>query len=252
MAGSPRADFQEPTARVRLLAGTDRVALCGGLDVIVTHRHASSVVVVGVDRPLRIIAERSHVSRAALIAPGFSHAVEVDGGRIAVFVLPPHALSRAGMASVRDLRRPNDWVELSLALHRGELATFELVDRAIARSCADARPIHDRLRRAIDALHVSLDDNLPIDAIAAQVGLSPSRLMSLAREQMGTSLRSFRRWLRTFSVAREYAAGASLTTAALDAGFSSSAHLSAAAREHFGIRPSQILTPGARASIIAC
>jgi AraC-like DNA-binding protein len=76
--------------------------------------------------------------------------------------------------------------------------------------------------------------------------------MGLAREQMGTSLRVFRRWLRTFSVARDYAAGASLTTAAIDAGFSSSSHLSAASREHFGIRPSQILTPRTRAAIIAC
>ncbi|MES1256058.1 MAG: AraC family transcriptional regulator [Acidobacteriota bacterium] len=207
---------------------------------------------VGVDRPLRIVADRSHTSPAALIAPGFAHAVDVAGGRIAVFVLPPHTLSRAGIESVRDLPRPNDWVELGLAVQRGELATFELVDPAIARSCANARPIDDRLRRAIETLDANLDDNLPIEAIASQVGLSPSRLMGLAREQMGTSLRSFRRWLRTFSVARDYAAGASLTTAAIDAGFSSSAHLSAAAREHFGIRPSQILTPGARASIIAC
>src|SRR5688500_7791931 len=112
MPGSRRADFQEPPERLRLLAGPDRIALCGALDDIGTHHHASPVVVVGLDRPLRLVAGRTHASRAALIAPGFAHAVDLAGGRIAVFVLPPHAIARAGMQVVSDLARPGAWVEL--------------------------------------------------------------------------------------------------------------------------------------------
>jgi AraC-like DNA-binding protein len=257
----PPADFQEPTAPLRLLAGADRLALSGQLDQIREHRHASPVIVVGLDRPLRLIGERrdagpgaapSHASRAALVAPGFAHAVDVDGGRIAVFVLSPSSLSREGMVAVRDLERPSEWVELGRAVLAGELADFARVDRAIARAAPSTRPVDDRLRRVIDALRARLDDNLPIEAIAGEVGLSPTRLMALARAQVGAPLRYVRRWLRTFSVARDYAAGATLTTAALDAGFASSAHLSVAAREHFGIRPSQILSPRTRTAIIAC
>jgi len=256
----PRTDFQEPTAPLRLLVGADRFALAGPLDQIGEHRHASPVIVVGLDRPLRLIgagdggrgAARRHVSRAALVAPGFAHAVDVDGGRIAVFVLSPSSLSREGAPAVRDLERPRDWIELGRAVLAGELADFARVDRAIARAAPSARPVDDRLRRVIAALHARLEDNLPIEAIAGEVGLSPTRLMALARAQVGAPLRYLRRWLRTFSVARDYAAGATLTTAALDAGFASSAHLSVAAREHFGIRPSQILSPRTRTAIIAC
>jgi len=248
MPGSRRADFQEPPDRLRLLAGPDRIALGGALDDITTHHHASPVIIVGLDRPLRLVAGRTHTSRAALIAPGFSHAVDVAGGRIAVFVLPPHAMSRAAMAPVADLAHPGAWLELGGALVRGALTDFAPVDRAIACD-RGARPIDDRLRRVLDALRDRLDENLPIEVIAADVGLSPSRLMSLAHAQIGSSLRSVRRWLRTFAVVRDYAAGASLTTAALDAGFASSSHLSAAAREHFGIRPSQILSPRTRTAI---
>jgi len=255
----PRTDFQEPTAPLRLLAGADRFALSGQLDQIGQHRHASPVIVVGLDRPLRLIGgtggretARSHASRAALVAPGFAHAVDVDGGRIAVFVLPPASLSREGALAVRDLGRPGDWIELGRAVLAGDLADFALVDRALARAAPSARPVDDRLRRVIAALHARLDDNLPIEAIAGEVGLSPTRLMALARAQLGSPLRYVRRWLRTFSVARDYAAGATLTTAALDAGFASSAHLSVAAREHFGIKPSQILSSRTRTAIIAC
>lgn len=237
---------------IRLLVGADRIALSGALSGIGTHRHASTAVVVGVDGPLRFVADRTHRSRAALIEPGFSHAVDVgQSGRISVFLLPPHAISRSRLAPIADLPDPGAWVELAQALLRAEISDFEPVDHLLARAALDTRPIDDRLRFAISALWQTLDDNVPIEAIAADAKLSPSRLMGLARAQLGTSLRRYRRWLRMFRVARDYSAGASLTRAALEAGFSSSAHLSAAAREHFGIRPSQILTPRSRSAILA-
>ena len=131
------------------------------------------------------------------------------------------------------------------------LDCFEPLQRCLAREGLHPRPVDRRLRRALELLADDLDDNRAIEEIAAEAGLSPTRLMALARQQLGTSLRGYRRWLRSFHVARRYALGASLTDAALEAGFSSSAHLSAAAREQFGIRPSQLLTPHTRAAIRA-
>lgn len=119
--------------------------------------------------------------------------------------------------------------------------------------CAPVRDRDDKFGpafdRATDAIASSLHTNLAITELAADARLSPSRLMALAREQLGVSLRGYRRWLRAFHVARAYAAGASLTSAAHAAGFASSAHLSAAVREHFGIRPSHVLNPHNRAAI---
>lgn len=237
---------------MQLVAGTDRIALCGELPVIARHRHAAPAIVVGVDAPLTFLADRAHTSRAALVAPGLAHAVHVPRGRIAVFLLPPHAVARDGLAPVRDLARAGTWLELGGALLRGELtgaAPFDPIDRALATERLPTRELDDRLRRALALMAGSLDDNLGVDALAAAVGLSPSRLMGLARAQLGASLRAYRRWLRMFHVARAYATGGSLTSAAHAAGFASSAHLSAAAREHFGIRPSEILASRHRPSI---
>lgn len=250
--------FQESPAAperaltVRLLAGADRVALCGRLPEIGRHRHAAPAVVVGVDAPLGIRAGRAHQTRAALIAPGLAHSVAVGGGRMAVFVLPPGAIAAVeGGAPVRDLPHASRWVDLAQSVLQGGLLDFSEVDHCLAREQLNTRPIDDRLRKAIAALAGTLDENTPIELAAAVAGLSPSRLMTLARAQLGTSLRVYRRWLRAFRVARDYAAGNSLTSAALAAGFSSSAHLSAAARAHFGIRPSDILSPSNRGSIRA-
>jgi AraC-like DNA-binding protein len=236
---------------ISLLVGTDRIGLAGDLGNVSTHQHATAAVVVGLDGPLKYIGaydRREHVSQAALLAPGFSHAVDVCEGRLAVFLLPPETFAATS------LRRPvsdldsGEWVELATQLD--QLSSFEPVDRALAESRASARPVDPRLVKAIGIIARRLHENVPLEELAAAVGLSTSRLMTFAREQLGTSLRAYRRWLRTFRVARDYAAGASLTRAAFDAGFASSAHLSAAAREHFGIRPSQVLSPENRSRIV--
>jgi AraC-like DNA-binding protein len=241
-------DFHEPTAPLALVVGEDRIALGGALAQIGRHRHASAAIVVGLDAPLRIVAAGSHVTRAALIAPGFTHAVDVHG-RIAVFLLPVETIARRAGAPVRDVSGRATWLELGEAVVRGELDDFAVVDRAVGRYGSAAAPVDDRLRRALDAVSGSLDENVPVEVVAEAAGLSPSRVMALARAQLGSSLRGYRRWLRTFEVARRYAGGASLTAAAFEAGFASSAHLVTTARASFGVRPSQVLSPSSRGSI---
>ncbi len=219
---------------VELLVGADRLALRGLRGPVTVHEHATAAVIVGLHGPLQIRARgRTRDVRAALLAPGFRHALDLRGGALAVFLLPPGALAGD---EVRELDA-GPWLELT---------TFEEADRAL-RTMPHA--LDDRLARVLQLVAARLDENVPLDALAAEVRLSPTRLMTLAREQLRTSLRGFRRWLRTFEVARAYASGANLTEAAHRAGFSSSAHLSAAAREHFGIRPSQVLSPATRAGI---
>jgi AraC-like DNA-binding protein len=251
MPRGPRDGFQESTEGVRLIAGSERVGLCGRFREVSRHRHAAPALVIGVDGPLRFQAEGTHESRAVLIDPGFAHAVDTRGGRLAMFVLPSHARRADHQRPLRDLPHPGRWVALGEAVFRQELTDFSEIDHALAGERLDGRPIDDRLRAALDALADSLEDNVSIDEVAARARLSASRLMGLAQAQLGASLRSYRRWLRAFQVARDYAAGATLTEAALAAGFASSAHLSAAARDHFGIRPSDILTPRNRPAIRA-
>jgi AraC-like DNA-binding protein len=246
---APRDGFQEPAAP-RVVVGVDRVALAGRFTDIRTHRHAAPVIVVGLDGPVRFTAGgREHVGRAVAVAPGFEHAVDARGGRLGLFLMPAHAVG--GDLPVRELGRSRTWRELGEALAAGDLTDLAAIDASFARDNPHARPLDDRLHEAIAGLLDRLDENVSIDEAADSVGLSASRLMALAHAQIGAPLRTYRRWLRAIRVAREYAAGASLTQAALSAGFASSAHLAMAAREHFGIRPSDVLTHRGRAAIHA-
>src|SRR4030095_15386114 len=132
------------------------------IDEIRTHHHASPAVVVGVDGPLRFVADRTHASRAALIAPGFSHAVAVAGGRRAVCLLPA-AGAPLHREPVHDLAKPGEWVELAEALLDRRMDTFEPVDQCLVRAGIRPQPVDHRLKHALDALSASLASNVSIE-----------------------------------------------------------------------------------------
>ncbi|MCI0354202.1 MAG: helix-turn-helix domain-containing protein, partial [Acidobacteria bacterium] len=82
-----------------------------------------------------------------------------------------------------------------------------------------------------------------LPAMAAAAGLSPSRLQHLFLAETGVPLRRFRQWVRFRWMLGRIAAGASLTTAALDAGFANSSHFSHSFKAMFGVSAASVLGP---------
>lgn len=78
--------------------------------------------------------------------------------------------------------------------------------------------------------------------LAAAVGLSPSRLAALFRQETGLAVRRFALWTRLQRAVAEIARGLPLTEAALSAGFSDGAHLTRTFRSMFGVAPSGSMT----------
>jgi AraC-like DNA-binding protein len=76
---------------------------------------------------------------------------------------------------------------------------------------------------------------------AARAELSPSRFSQRFTREVGTPLRSYRRWVRMLQAVEALSAGATLTSAAHCAGFTDSAHLTHTFRDCFGIAPSDLL-----------
>ena len=74
--------------------------------------------------------------------------------------------------------------------------------------------------------------------VAAQVGVSASRLTHLFTEEVGIPLRRYVLWRRLHIAITRVQAGDDLTDAAHAAGFADSAHLSRTCRDTFGLPPS--------------
>ena len=100
------------------------------------------------------------------------------------------------------------------------------------------RVLRDLPNRLAKAQAVSLA------AVAASVGLSPSRLLHLFTSSVGVPLRPYVLWLRLQCGARELGRGSSVADAAYAAGFSDAAHFTRTFRRMIGATPRQILQRG--------
>lgn len=74
--------------------------------------------------------------------------------------------------------------------------------------------------------------------------LSPSRFRARFHAQLGLPFRRYRMWRRMALVMRSISHGNNLTTAAFEAGFSSSAHLSSSFKRMFGLSASELISLG--------
>src|SRR5690606_33483536 len=101
-----------------------------------------------------------------------------------------------------------------------------------------------RIAAALSVLHADPAARPSLAALAAGAGLSASRFRRLFRAETGVTLRRYRLWVAMGAAVRAVARGETLTVAALDAGFASSAHFSAAFREMFGLEPSRLARGG--------
>jgi AraC-like DNA-binding protein len=81
-------------------------------------------------------------------------------------------------------------------------------------------------------------------ALAAEAGLSESRFLHVFRDELGTSLRRYRLWVRLVHAGAAIAEGDNLTAAAMRAGFASPSHLADRFKTTFGLSASQLLGTG--------
>jgi len=101
--------------------------------------------------------------------------------------------------------------------------------------------IDPRVRAAIEAIDDAPNEFDSVSQAADVAGVSVRHFQHLFRSLVGTSFRRYRLWKRMAIVARSLSQGQTLTTAAHEAGFASSAHLSTSFRDTFGIKPSVLL-----------
>lgn len=94
----------------------------------------------------------------------------------------------------------------------------------------------------IAALPQTLPDQFGIAAMAAQTGLSASRVQHRFTAHTGIAVRPYLRWRRLLTAIDGVTRGLPLTDAAMAAGFSDAAHFTRTFRRHFGIAPSALLT----------
>jgi AraC-like DNA-binding protein len=220
------------------------------------HRHHCVQLVMALRGVLRFRErhrQRWRTCEAVLVRPDAWH--EVDARDTDVLIAFVDAESDLGAAlaarTALDVAPiPRDTVAAwrtqlgtaaSLAADRVEPWVTSTLLRDRRRTAVD-----HRVRRVLRALPTWLGDadTVSLDAIAARVGLSPSRFMHLFTTSVGVPLRPYVLWLRLQSGASELARGRTVADAAHAAGFADAAHFTRTFRRMIGATPRQVLQRG--------
>lgn len=130
-----------------------------------------------------------------------------------------------------------------------EETIFHLLDCVLSGAYADRSPVERAIRRpssAADALAYDacefvgrkFCEPLTVDVIARAIGSSPFHLCRSFRRATGTTLHEYRNQLRLRSALDRLEDSDDLSGLALDLGYSSHSHFTAAFRRAFGVTPS--------------
>jgi AraC family transcriptional regulator len=243
------------------IAGSGRVYIWNGGSLLIGHStgatdvHAHHALQISLT-PGRSMLFRTkggdwQAYRGVMIPPDLPHAFDGTGEDVShVFVEPE---SREGRALLERLGGPGitaiaaEDVEATApmlftpwATTRSDAATIAAGQRVIqhfAGGVEPATPVDERVTRALAYIKAHIRRAITLEEVAASVNLSPGRFRHLFVEETGMALRPYILWLRFQKAWTLIADGHNLTSAAHEAGFADSAHLTRTSRRMFGIPP---------------
>jgi AraC-like DNA-binding protein len=216
------------------------------------HRHHCVHLLMAVHGTLRIrggARQRWLHCGAALVRPDAAHEVDAREATVLIaFVEPESPLGAALSARIERAIVPVPARELAhwrRVIGEGSALSKPRIERWVREDLLRGRrqpKIHPRVNRVLRYLRERLGagEDFALTTLAGVAGLSESRLMHAFTESLGIALRPYILWLRVQHACRELSNGASVTEAAVRAGFSDAAHLSRTFRRMLGTTPREI------------
>jgi AraC-like DNA-binding protein len=212
--------------------------------------HSGSVwcLAVGIDGPLAVATAdgANRTAHSVLIPPRLTHQLTCIGtGLVSCYLEPTSARADTSRHKFSDWQGEVgvghvDEAGLQFSPSDDESASYWLDLAAPAAQ----RHIDPRIVAAARTIRDEPAATVSSQELAAAAGLSESRFLHLFRDELGTSLRRYRLWVRLTHAGAAIAVGDNLTTAALKAGFASPSHLADRFKTTFGLSASALLGTG--------
>jgi AraC-like DNA-binding protein len=191
--------------------------------------------------------DRRAAGDVVAVAPEALHAVNARGLFAHVYIEPECRAGRAAantlfaadepLASVQGIPLDDLAAEMAAAFKRKDDRELTQLGRSVIERLAGGTSAAEpdaRVRAILAWVQTRLDYPVSLADAADLAGLSKARVRHLFVEQTGLPFRTYLLWLRLTRGLEAFASGASLTDAALGAGFADSAHFSRTFRRMFG------------------
>lgn len=237
------------------------LAIVGPGSSSAAHAHHALHLVLARSGSLRVrVGEHERETAGVLTPPDLAHAIDGEGREVVLVFVDPESAAGSGLLRVLereagggpwwiDAGTRDAWVaELASAPTPRELEAWTR-SWLVARDVLAAEPakLHPKVRKLLARLRerpLDADADVSLPTLAAELDMSPSRLMHAFTDSVGLPLRAYLRWLRVQRAAAAIAAGHALAHAAAEAGFSDAAHMSRSFRDMFGLPPSALAARG--------
>jgi len=200
---------------------------------LAAHANAVTGVLVGRRGPLRLDCGEQRIDGdVLLVRPGVVHAVTLaDGGADVLYLNGLEFPFDAPLAQVLD----GPLAHLAAdALRGNRCAMHELRARLTAR----APRLPAGVAEVVRAIYADPMERMSQGELARRLRMERTRALRCFKAATGQTFREFKRWSALQHAAQLMAGGALVRTAAMDAGFADTAHLSRVFREDFGLTPS--------------
>jgi AraC-like DNA-binding protein len=228
----------------------------------------AATLLISLDKPISFMieGETESVECMSLLLPaGLTVSIDTGDAIIANCNLDPLGADFSGLSSLMqnkkgriayNLKQYADFKQVYLTLKEQQLdseTAYALLDDLLENRFNQFYPDHaidSRVALVVEKIKQTAEDNLSVDDLARLVNLSVPRLVQIFKKQTGVPMRRYRLWHRLFVIGLKMGAGSNLTEAAIEAGFTDSAHFSHTFKAMFGMTPTMILLQPNRLNII--
>ncbi|MDI9871174.1 helix-turn-helix domain-containing protein [Flectobacillus roseus] len=212
------------------------------------HKHAAFQIVFTDDYPFSTTLESQEYPDifGFVIKPQVAHACVCNQGNVVILNIEPYSI--LGKLIEEQLGDKNaiilyTKVELQhfLGMQEGDFSLDRLLDLNLQNSLI--QPLDTRIEDAITFIHEHFKvENISTQEVANHVFLSPSRLATLFKQQIGSSISKYLLWTRLRNAIFQIltAKDKNLTTIALESGFYDSSQMTKYMYQLFGISPSKL------------
>jgi len=208
----------------------------------VEHHHMAAHIIISTGDNMKVFSEgEAHLCRGVIIPSGISHKIDTCGNPVLVFLYDSTTNVAKQIQKVEDIDDAKcadilslyDVFEINSSVANYSKIEKYILNRfgldAIAGGVTD-----DRIISAMKYIRDRGDSKITCKEAADAVFLSESRFSHLFREQAGMTFAAYLIYQRILRVYADVIHGKNVTEAAIEAGFSSSAHFADVNRRVFG------------------
>jgi len=210
------------------------------------HHHMAAHIIISMGGRMKVqCAGAEYLCRGILVPSGISHAVDTQANPVLVFLYDCTAHVAKEIREIACIPEEvcNEIARLYTDLEETAISYNAFEKAVLSRlgiTGAASNVTDERIRSAMAFIRARSTENVTCQDVAAAVHLSQSRFSHLFREEVGMTFAAYRIYQRIMYVYSRMLRGASITEAALEAGFSSSAHFADVNRRVFGLSASAV------------